>query len=287
MSLGQGEVGEQHDSAPSGAVTARVRSLGGWPLPEAVLTVTDASGTQVGRAPADSVGAATVNALPPGRYTAIITALGHQPAARTALVRQGGTVELDDVELSPVGGGDELPEPGLWRIDPVHSSIRATARHLGISSIHGRFNDFGGEIRITRPVESATVEVSIDAASVDTGNAQRDEHLRSADFLDVTRYPEIGFTSTGVRRRQDEGWDLDGELTLCGVTRPVRLETRFTGVGPDPWGGTRASATATTVLRREDFAMTFNQSLSTGIAAIGTTLRIELDVQAVFVEGAN
>ncbi|GAB3547149.1 polyisoprenoid-binding protein YceI [Actinopolyspora lacussalsi] len=286
MSLGQGEVSERHDPTPSGAVTVRVRTLGGWPLPEAVLTVTDASGTQVGRVPADSAGEATVQALPPGRYTAIVTALGHRPLARTAMVRQGNVVELDGVELSPVGGGDELPEPGLWHIDPAHSAIRATAKHLGISSIHGRFNEFGGEIRIARPVESSSVDVRIDAATVDTGNAQRDEHLRSGDFLDVANHPRIGFTSTGISRGHDR-WDLDGELTLCGVTRPVRLETRFTGVGADPWGGTRASASASTILRREDFAMTFNQSLSTGIAAIGTTLRIELDVQAVFSEGAS
>ncbi|MGJ7907835.1 YceI family protein [Actinopolyspora sp. H202] len=286
MSLDQGEVGERQDQAPSGAVTVRVRTLGGWPLPEAVLTLTDASGTQVGRAPADSAGEATVTALSPGRYTAIVTALGHQPLARTAMVRQGNAVELDGVELSPVGGGDELPEPGLWRIDPAHSAIRAAAKHLGISSIHGRFNEFDGEIRIARPVESSSVDVRIEAASVDTGNAQRDEHLRSGDFLDVANHPRIGFTTTGISRGHDR-WELDGELTLCGVTRPVRLETRFTGVGPDPWGGTRASASATTILRREDFAMTFNQSLSTGIAAIGTTLRIELDVQAVFAEDAS
>ncbi|RCW47145.1 polyisoprenoid-binding protein YceI [Halopolyspora algeriensis] len=178
-------------------------------------------------------------------------------------------------------GGADLPASGMWRIDPVHSSIMATVQHLGLGSIHGRLNEFTGQVRVAEPIESSQVEVRIDAASVDTANAARDEHLRDADFLNVERYPEITFVSTGLSPRGDSRWDLDGELTLCGVTRPVRLDTRFTGVGPDPWGGTRASATATTRLRREDFAMTFNQALSTGIAAIGTTLRIDIDIQAV------
>ncbi|WP_181188384.1 YceI family protein [Actinopolyspora mortivallis] len=284
MTAGQDET-DGHGEPTGGAVTVRVLSLGGLPLPDAVLTVTDGSGAQRGRVRADSEGIASAPELPPGRYTAIVTALGHQPTARTAVVRPGHESELGTVELSPVGGS-ELPEPGLWRIDPAHSSVRATARHLGITSIHGRFNEFEGHIRVARPVESSEVRVGIVASSVDTGNAQRDEHLRSADFLDVANHPEIVFETAGIRRRQDERWDLDGRLTLCGVTRPVRLETEFTGKGPDPWGGTRASATATTFLRREDFAMTFNQPLSTGIAAIGTTLRVDIDVQAVLAEPA-
>ncbi|NHD16227.1 MULTISPECIES: YceI family protein [unclassified Actinopolyspora] len=285
MDSGQDAAGAR-GSREGGAVTVQVRSLGGWPISDAVLTVTDGSGTQRGRVHADAEGHARVDGLAEGRYTAIVTALGHQPTARTAMARPGQEAALGTVELSPVSGG-ELPEPGVWRIDPEHSSIRATAQHLGISSIHGRFNEFGGEIRMARPVESSRVAVRIDASSVDTGNEQRDQHLRSADFLDVANHPEILFEVTGISRRQDANWDLDGRLTLCGVTRDVRLETRFAGTGPDPWGGTRASAAATTLLRREDFAMTFNQSLSTGIAAIGTTLRIDIDVQAVLTEAAG
>ena len=264
----------------NGAVTATVRAGDGWPVPGAALTVIDPAGAQVARVQGDEDGAAIASGLAAGTYTAIITALGYEPVARTTLVHDGRAAALGVVELLQVGGSD-LPAPGRWRIDPVHSSVRATARHLGISSIHGRFTEFGGEIRIGNPVESSAVEVAIAAASIDTANAMRDDHLRAADFLDVEQHPEIAFRSTALRPRGGDAWDLDGELTLCGVTRPVRLDTRFAGVGPDPWGGTRASASATAQLRREDFAMTFNQSLRTGIAAIGTTLRVEIDIQAV------
>ncbi|GAA4610916.1 YceI family protein [Saccharopolyspora hordei] len=280
MDFGQQQVGTTGVGAGSGAVTANVRGTDGWPVPEAVLTVIDGTGTQVARVQGDAQGSVVATGLESGTYTAIVTAVGHEPVARTTLVHDGAAATLGEVELRRVGGAD-LPAPGLWRIDPVHSSIQATARHLGISSIHGRFNEFSGEIRIGSPIETSTVQATIVAASIDTANSMRDDHLRNPDFLDVERYPEITFRSTALRPRGGDRWDLDGELTLCGVTRPVRLDTRFSGVGPDPWGGTRASATATTQLRREDFAMNFNQALQTGIAAIGTTLKVEIDVQAV------
>ncbi|MEU5849276.1 YceI family protein [Saccharopolyspora shandongensis] len=284
MDLGQRQAEAPGVAAASGAVTATVRGGDGWPVPEAVLTVIDGTGTQVARVQGDAQGSVVAAGLRAGAYTAIVTAVGHEPLARTTLVHDGTAATLGEVELRRVGGAD-LPSPGLWRIDPVHSSIQVTAKHLGISSIHGRFNEFAGEVRIGNPVESSTVEVRIAAAGIDTANGMRDDHLRSADFLDVERHPEITFRSTGLRPRGGDRWDLDGELTLCGVTRPVRLDTRFAGVGPDPWGGTRASATATTQLRREDFAMTFNQALQTGIAAIGTTLKVEIDIQAVREDG--
>lgn len=264
----------------SGAVTAVLHTGNGWPVPEAALTVIDSAGAQVARVQGDAEGAATATGLPPGTYTTIITALGYEPVARTTLVQQGRATTLGVVELQHAGGM-ELPAPGAWRIDPVHSSIQATALHLGISSVHGRFTEFSGEVVVGDPVESSAVRVRIEAASIDTANAQRDEHLRAADFLDVERFTEIGFTSTALHRRSGDHWDLDGELTLCGMTRPVRLDARFLGVGPDPWGGTRASARASTQLRRDDFAMTFNQPLRTGIAAIGTTLQVDIDIQVV------
>src|SRR5699024_4392023 len=185
---------------------------------------------------------------------------------------------LGEVELRRVGGL-ELPAPGLWRIDQVHSSVQASARHLGISSVHGRFTEFGGEVHIGNPIERSAVEVRIDASSVDTANAMRDEHLQAPDFLDVQRFPEITFRSTELRPRGEGRWDLDGELTLCGQTRPVRLDTRFGGVGPDLWGGTRASAAASATLRRDEVDLNYNQALRAGIAAIGTTMKVEIDIQ--------
>jgi polyisoprenoid-binding protein YceI len=266
--------------AGTGAVTAAVRGADGWPVADAVLTLIDGAGAQAARAQGDGSGSILATGLKGGTYTAIVTAVGHEPLARTAVVRDGSSADLGEVELGRVGGAD-LPAPGLWRIDPVHSSIQVTAKHLGISSIHGRFNDFSGEVRIGNPVESSLVEARIAAAGVDTGNSMRDDHLRSVDFLDAEQHPEITFRSTGLRSRGGDSWDLSGDLTLCGLTRPVVLATRFGGVSPDPWGGTRASATATAQLLRDDFAMTFNQALQTGIAAVGTTLKVGIDVQVV------
>lgn len=264
----------------SGAVRAVVCTGDGWPVPGAVLTVIDGAGTQVARVQGDGDGAATAVGLAGGTYTAIMTAAGYQPVARTAFVPEAQVAELGVVELQRMGSR-ELPAPGLWRIDPAHSSVSVSAQHIGITSVRGRFKEFGGTIRIASPIESSVVDVRIDSASIDTASADRDEHLRSADFLDVQRFPAVTFTSTVLRPRGGDRWDLDGELTLCGVHRPVRLDTRFVGVGPDPWGGTRASATATTQLYRDDFAMTFNQGLADGIMLIGTTLRVDIDIQAV------
>lgn len=274
---GRSDVG---NGGGTGTVTATVRTGDGWPVPGAALTLIDGGGAQAARAQSGEDGVAVATGIAPGSYTAIVSTLGYEPIARTTLVRGGQDAALGVLELRRAGG-TEPPEPGRWEIDPAHSSIRVSARHLGITSIHGRFTEFSGDVTIGEPIETTGVSVRIDAASVDTANAQRDAHLRHADFLDVERYPEITFTGTGLRPAGGERWELTGDLTLCGVTKPVVLDTHYAGVGPDPWGGSRASASATTELRREDFAMTFNQALRTGIAAIGTTLRVDIDIQAV------
>ncbi|MEB3371127.1 YceI family protein [Saccharopolyspora mangrovi] len=288
MDLGQPQAaadnGQTGAARGPGAVTASVRGSDGWPVPEAVLTVIDGSGTQVARAQGDAQGSVLITGLAAGAYTAIVTAIGHEPVARTTPVHEGATATLGDVEVRRIGGAD-LPAPGLWRIDPVHSSIQVTAKHLGLSSIHGRFNEFSGEVRIGTPIEKSLVEARIKADTIDTGNKMRDEHLRAEDFLNVAQYPEISFRSTGLRPRGGDKWDIEGELTMLGVSKPVLLDTRFDGVGPDQWGGTRASASAVTQLRRDDFAVRFSQSLASGIAAVGTTLRVQIDVQAVHEEG--
>ena len=263
-----------------GTVTAELRSSDGWPVSEASLTIIDSTGAQTARVQSDGDGNVVASGLQAGAYTAIITALGYEPVARTAMVREGAGAAIGVVSLQQIGGA-ELPAPGMWQIDPVHSSIQVSARHLGISTIRGRFNEFSGEVRIGRPITSSKVQARIASASIDTANAKRDEHLRSLDFLDVTRFPEILFNSTGVRPVSGDKWELEGELTLCGITRPIVLNTSYSGVGPDPWGGMRASVTASSRLRREDFAITFNQSLQTGIAAIGATLKVDMDIQLV------
>lgn len=263
-----------------GGVTAQVQTSDGWAVPHAVLTVTDFAGRQVARAIADGDGVVGTARLAAGQYTAIITAAGHSPVARSAVVAESGCAGLGVVELSRAGGR-ELPAPGTWTIDPAHSVILATARHLGLSSVKGRFAEFGGTVRVAERIEDSSVHAVIQAASIDTGNSMRDEHLRSADFLDVATDPTIEFRSTGLAANGAEQWRLHGELTLHGHTRAVVLDVDYLGTAPDPWGGTRAAFRATTVLRRQDFAMNYNQVVQAGISAVGTTLRVELDIQAV------
>ncbi|MFI9828465.1 YceI family protein [Streptomyces sp. NPDC051913] len=263
-------------------LTARIRTRDGWAVSHAVVTVTDMTGTQVLRAEADDEGAIRdPEPLAPGAYTVIVTAVGYAPAASSAIVTASGRAEVGTVTLARQGG-TELPPPGPWTVDPAHSSVGAVAQHLGISSVHGRFTDFTATIEIAPDdVTKSRVEAVIRAASIDTGNAMRDGHLRSADFLDVEVHPEITYRSTGISLAGADRWTVHGELGMHGVVRPVDLDLAYLGTGADPWGGTRAAFRATTELRRDDFAMNYNQVVQAGIAAIGTTLRVELDIQAV------
>ncbi|MFF4539847.1 YceI family protein [Streptomyces aureus] len=263
-------------------LTAKIRTRDGWAVSHAVVTVTDAAGAQVLRAGADTDG--TVHdptGLAPGAYTVIVTALGYAPFASGAVVTAAGRADVGEVTLSR-RGGTELPPPGPWTIDPAHSSVGAVARHLGISSVHGRFTDFGGRIEIAPDEPAASrVEATITAASIDTGNGMRDGHLRSPDFLDTEKYPLITYRSTGLIPAGSDRWTVRGELALHGVVRPVDLDLSYLGTGSDPWGGTRAAFRARAELHRDDFALHYNQIVQAGISAIGTTLRVELDIQAV------
>lgn len=261
-------------------LSAQIRSTDGWPVTEAVLTVTNLAGEQVERAPADADGQAATGPLEPDTYTAIITAPGYAPVARMALVPGSGSASLGTVELARIGGAN-LPAPGRWTIDPIHSTIVVTARHFGLSSIRGRFNEFSGEIQVGSPVERSAVNAEIKSASIDTANSMRDNHLRSADFLDVEQFPTITYRGTGIRSIDSERWTLEGELTLNGVTKAVALELSYLGTGPDQWGGTRAAFHAQTDLRRDDFSINYSEVVKAGIAAVGTTLRVEIDIEAV------
>jgi polyisoprenoid-binding protein YceI len=264
---------------PQGGVTARVRSRDGWAVPGAVLTITDLAGSQAARAEGDEDGRLVTGPLAPGTYTAIVMAPGYSPAARTAVVTPSGSA-LGTVTLDRAGGAD-LPPPGRWSIDPAHSLIQVTARHMGLASITGRFGEFSGVIEIGEPVERSVVQAQLKAASIETGSTMRDDHLRSPDFLDVESYPLIAYTGTGVTAQGDDRWTVSGELTLRGTTRPVPLDLTYLGTGPDPWGGQRAAFQATAELHRQDFAIDWNQSLVTGVAMVGSTLRVTLDIEAV------
>lgn len=263
-------------------LTAKIQTRDGWAVSHAVVTVTDMTGAQVLRAEAGQDGSVSdANPLAPGAYTVIVTAVGYAPTASSAIVTASGRATAGTITLARQGG-TELPPPGPWTVDPAHSGVAAVAQHLGISSVRGRFTDFAAVVEIAPDdIAKSRVDARISAASIDTGNATRDTHLRSADFLDVATYPEITYRSSGLSPAGSDRWTVHGELTMRGVVRPVDLDLAYLGTGADPWGGTRAAFRATAELHREDFAMNYNQIVQAGIAAIGTTLKVELDVQAV------
>lgn len=266
-------------NSANSTVTARIVAAGDWPVENAILTLTDSAGRQAGRAAVDATGRAAITDVTSGVYTLVISAVGHQPEARSLVVGAGG-LDLGVVELSG-SGGRRLPEPGVWDIDPIHSSVHVRARHLGLAGVRARITEFSGEVVVTDPVENSTVEVTLRAASVDTGSPDRDAHLRSADFLHTDAFPDIVFRSKGLRPLGDSRWAMDGELTICGVTKQVVLDTTYLGTGPDPWGGTRCGFAAVTELTRDGFAIDWNQAVRIGVAMVGTTLQVELDVELV------
>jgi polyisoprenoid-binding protein YceI len=169
---------------------------------------------------------------------------------------------------------------GTWDIDPVHSEVSFAARHMMVSKVRGRFTSFSGEITTGENFLDSSVTASIDLASVTTSNDQRDEHVRSADFLDVARFPTMTYRSTGLR---EDGGDylLDGELTLHGVTRPVTLELEVTGSGPDAYGGTRSGFSAAGAINRSDFGIDIKMPLDGGGVVVSDKIQLQLDVQGV------
>jgi polyisoprenoid-binding protein YceI len=169
---------------------------------------------------------------------------------------------------------------GVWEIDPSHSNVEFVARHL-LSKVRGRFTGFEGAITIDDDPSRSSVEATIDAASVDTHNADRDAHLRSPDFLDVERFPKLSFRSTAVAEDGAGSYRVDGDLAIRGVTRPVTLELEYLGWSDDPWGGKRAGFSATTEIDRHDFGATWNLAVETGGVVVGRKVRIELEIEAV------
>jgi polyisoprenoid-binding protein YceI len=268
------------EGAVSHGVSAQVQTSDGWPIPDAVVTVMDLAGHQVGRAQANERGDADTPPLPRGTYTAIVTAPGYTPAARTVIVPASGAAALGAVVL-PRAANAELPPAGLWTIDPVHSKVLVTARHIGLASVRGWLRDLSGKIEVTDPIERSSVDVEIQAESVDTGIKMRDDHLRSADFLDVANYPVIRYRSSNVTPQGDDQWLMHGELTITSISRSVPVSLTYLGIGPDPWGGTRIGFRATAELYRDDFAMKYNDLVRAGIAIVGTKLYVEMDIEAL------
>lgn len=168
-----------------------------------------------------------------------------------------------------------------WTLDPAHTLVEFAAKHLMITTVKGRFTDVSGTVHMDEADPAASsVEAVIKAASIDTRTDQRDAHLKSADFLEVERYPEITFKSTKVERVGDAHYRVTGNLTIHGVTKPVALDVHDEGRTKDPWGGERAGFSATTRIDRRDFGLTWNQVVETGGLVVSNEIRITLEVEA-------
>ena len=173
---------------------------------------------------------------------------------------------------------------GTWAIDPVHSDASFTVRHMMVSKVRGRFTGLNGTIvTAENPLES-TATATIDLKSVDTGNEQRDAHLRSADFFDTDTYGDMTFRSTALRA-DGEDYFVDGELTLHGVTRPITLKLTVEGFGPDAFGGVRAGFSASGELNRKDFGITWNGAIEGGGVVVSDKVNINLEIEGVLQEG--
>lgn len=169
-----------------------------------------------------------------------------------------------------------------WQIDAAHSHVEFAVKHLMIATVKGRFATVSGTVSVNGDDPAgATVSVSIDAASIDTREPQRDAHLRSADFFDVEKFPTITFASTGVKRTGDDAFQLGGSLTMHGITRPITLAVTDEGRAKDPWGGERRAFSATGKVNRKDFGLLWNQALETGGVLVGDEVKISIEVELV------
>ncbi|MFI6872749.1 YceI family protein [Streptomyces sp. NPDC050400] len=263
----------------AGVLSCRVLDPVNEPVRGAEFAVSDAMGRKVVSGGTDPFGS-FMAAVPAGDYRLAVSAEGYAPFRGSATVTESGHAPLGDVTLQ-VAPPPQLPQPGDWEIEPMHSSIAFTARHIGLARIHGRFNTFAGALRVAERIEQSAMHVVIDAASIDTNVKMRDDHLRSADFLDVERFPTLEFYSERFVHKGGSRWAITGALSLHGVTRTVTLDAEYLGLGNGMEGETRAACRATVELHRDDFTVSWQTMLARGIAVVGSSVRIDLDVQIV------
>jgi len=268
--------------AGAGALSCEVLDPLGQPMGGADVTVSAVDIHQVmARGTTDPYGF-FLAVLPPGRYSLMVAAEGLTPYRETVEVVGDTVLPTERVQLEPARQLD-LPMPGTWLFDPPHTAIRFIAKHVGMAHVHGRFERFEGGIQVARQMTDSRVSVRIDASSITTGNNTRDNHLRSADFLDVERFPYIDFASTRFAYRGGSKWTLQGTLTMHGVTRSMGLETTYLGTVNGGYGEElRCAALARAELHREDYTLNWRSMLARGIAVVGPTVQLELDVQAMY-----
>ncbi|HYK66670.1 MAG TPA: YceI family protein [Streptosporangiaceae bacterium] len=171
-------------------------------------------------------------------------------------------------------------EAATWTIDPVHSEVGFSVRHMMVSKVRGRFTSFSGQIVTAEDPTQSSVTAEIDLSSINTGQEQRDEHIKSADFFEVETYPTMTYSSTGIKVEDGE-YVLEGDLTLKGVTRSVPLKLELQGFGPDPFGGYRAGFSATGEINRRDFNVSFSAPMANGGVVVADKIQLQLEIEAV------
>ncbi|MGZ4632644.1 MAG: YceI family protein [Actinomycetes bacterium] len=189
--------------------------------------------------------------------------------------------QTQSVVLGRVVDGVQLPTPGTYTLDPTHTRVGFVARHLMVTKVRGRFADIAGSITVAEDPQASTAEATLTTASVDTGTPDRDTHLKSEDFFDVEKHPQITFRNARVLSQRGVEFKVAGDLTVKDVTREVTLDVEVDGVAKDPWGGTRLAVTASTELDREDWGLTWNVALETGGVLVSKKVKLEIEAQAV------
>lgn len=185
------------------------------------------------------------------------------------------SIPTDAIRTSPV-----VPA-GTWIVDQAHSTVEFAVKHMGIANVRGRFNEFEGALEVADDLVGSKVSGKIKVASVTTNEPDRDAHLRSPDFFDADRYPEMTFGSTRIEAVDETSSLVFGNLTMHGVTREVKLEVVISGTDQDPWGNTRVGLEAVGAIKRADFDMRFNQALGSGNVLVGDKVTVSLDISAV------
>lgn len=173
----------------------------------------------------------------------------------------------------------EIPA-GTWTVDPTHSRIGFVARHMMVTKVRGSFSEYSAEVEIGDDPLDSSLSAVVQMASIDTGNADRDNHLRTNDFFDIAGHPTMTLVATGFEQDGDDH-RMHADLTIKGVTKPVTFDLELDGVGQDPWGGTRAGLSASTTINRRDWGIEWNAPLEAGGVLVGDKVQVELDIQLV------
>jgi polyisoprenoid-binding protein YceI len=185
-----------------------------------------------------------------------------------------------EAELSTTGTSTIVPT-GTWTVDPAHSKVGFAVKHMGIATVRGEFAEFEGTLEIGEDLSTARAYGTVKAASVDTSEGQRDDHLRSPDFFDAAQYPELSFESTSIEPLDDETFRITGKLTLHGVTQEAVLEAVYEGTDVDPWGNERVALEVVGKISRGDYDMKFNQALGSGNVLVSDKVTLALDISAI------